>query len=41
MLARAGLKANNNNNDMFEPGKVSITCSTGSFIVREFVVLGL
>ena len=29
------LKANNNNKDMFKPGQVSLTCNTGSFIVRE------
>ena len=27
------LKANNNNKDMFKPGQVSLTCTTGSFIV--------
>ena len=29
------LKASNNNKDMFKPGQVSLTCNTGSFIVKE------
>ena len=33
------LKANNNNKDMFKPGQVSLTWNTGSFLVREEILV--